>query len=322
MIMSEKRKGCVAIVMATLSAGIFAAGVHAAPTAYQSQVLSENPSVYCQFNDSGTTAVDAAAGTTNDLTGNNGTYVGSPTEGVAGFGSPSDNAVQLNGSTQYVNSTDTAFGAAVTNSSYEFVFKVNPGYTPGTAGSVADLFGSGKSGAENIQITLGDNGANTGVTTANDIRFFVRDTGGTNSSISFNNSSWANGSYHDLILTFSYNGTSDTINAYLDGVLQTQDASFLQAAGTHGFAAFTNDPAFGALDNNGTQLTAPQSGASTGAPVTIDEAALYPYALTQAQVSANYGALTSVPEPASLGLVALAGVSLSRRSRSKHPAGT
>src|SRR5688572_24299946 len=93
----------------------------AAPADYQTAVTGNNPFVYYRFNDSvGPTAVATV--------GANGTYTGTPTLSQTGTGLASDSAASFDGTNnEYLGANLNGFGSLMPTSSYEFVFKINPG---------------------------------------------------------------------------------------------------------------------------------------------------------------------------------------------------
>ena len=249
----------------------------AAGTNYEAHVLADSPFINYRFGEaSGTTAIDASAN------GFNGTYFNSPTLGVAGdsAGGTSDNAVAfVNTSDQYVLTPDSAdgFGADLNTSSFEFVFK-----TTDTTDEQALVTGENAGSTVAFQVWLNANDAN--VVTANNIRFFIRDSTGVSFEAAFVNAGAFDGNYHHLV--FSWN--AGTLNAYLDGVLQT-----LTTSGTPptAFGALTTgDPfIFGAFSP-----THDDTGLTDYANATLDEAALYTNALSAAQVTIHYDALAGI----------------------------
>src|SRR5688500_9498993 len=116
----------VAAAAFLLSAGPAA---QAAPPAYETSVLANNPYLYYRLQETGTLTDQPA----NDSSLNNrtdGIYRGDPTGGAAGAGTGSDTAVSFPGSfdagLDYLRTTDSrTFGSFVAQSSYEFVFKAN-----------------------------------------------------------------------------------------------------------------------------------------------------------------------------------------------------
>ena len=251
----------------------------AAPTAYQTAVLADNPFVYYRFGEAaGTTAIDSSA---NGFTG---TYVAGPTLGVAGDGAggASDNAVTFNGTSQYVVCPSTtaalAFGTDLGSASYEFVFK-----TTSTASGY--LLGTANTGSTTaINVIMNQNpGGNT--TVAGAMRIYIRDSNGHSIEAAFTNATAFDGNYHHLVWTFN----AGTLTAYLDGVVQAIGTPVIGTAAPTAFTAFSNPLALACYDSRGTYE-------DFGA-VTLDEAAVYPAALSAVRVTAHYDALTGYTPP-------------------------
>lgn len=185
--------------------------VVAAPPAYEAAVLSDSPVLYYRFNEStGTTADDSSTNMWD------GTYVASPTLGQAGAGTGSDNAVTLDGSSEYVAVTSTAdngavgasaaIGSMLTNISFEAVFST-------TTTSTDYLFGTANTGST-TNFGLGFNENFGGQT-----RLFLRDQDGVNILGEFDIPDVFNGEYQHLIYTYDATGATDAdrMKAYLNG---------------------------------------------------------------------------------------------------------
>ncbi|MGN6727109.1 MAG: hypothetical protein ACTHLZ_14405 [Tepidisphaeraceae bacterium] len=288
--------------VAVLSVVASASVTWAAPAAYQTAVMANSPSVYYRFNESNITAGTSTspATTAADSSGNGyvGNYVGAsnPTT-VAGYGTDSDNAVTFNGSNQFVQSTDKAFGNSILNSSYEFLFKANAGITSGQPVLFGTANGTGSQQVQAAYIVF--NSSAGGSTTPNSLRFYIRTTQNTSgylNQFAFSAPTLYDGNFHDLLLTYD-NGTPGVANsarytAYIDGtVAYTATATGMSGTVTN----FDYYPAFAANDyrtNNGGSF----------APVTLDEAALYSTVLTSAD-ALSHAQAAGVPEPASAGLL-------------------
>jgi hypothetical protein len=314
----------------------------AAPATYQAAVTADTPYVYYrQGEDSGPTAVDSSGN------GRNGTYLGTPTFGQAGLGPASDTAVSYDGSAnEALTANINSFGSQIGRSSYEFIFKVNPGFN---TTAIRSLFGvySQAANLPDVNIDLNSRGndnedndpATPGTQTgfANTTRMFVRGNnadanGGAGVAGHFVNAALYDGEFHHLVFTFDSatvdpdtdgSGGADTgsggFRAYVDGI--EQDVIFTQVNGSvapAGFSDLDADAAFAGRNVRQNPITAIDREAN----VTFDEIALYGSALdvggvlTPAQVAAHATAAGfAVPEPGSLALAGIAGLALLARRR-------
>ena len=280
-----------------------------APPEYQTAVLAKNPYVYYRQNQAGGTSATDASGN-----GRTGTYNGTPTFGVAGAGGGSDAAASYDGTNnEYLSADIGSFGSLVGTSSYEFVFKVNPG-APQTRQS---LFGVYTAGANlpDVNIDLNSFGNDSLGDRPNNTRLFIRGdnadaNGGASIAGHFENAALYDGNYHHLVITYNDAATGvDAFAAYVDGVPQAM--TFTQVNGTiepAGFSAFDVPAAFAARNVRGTGADP----IGREANVTIDEVALYGSVLSPSQVASNAAA---VPEPGALAVFGVAGVALLRRRR-------
>jgi MYXO-CTERM domain-containing protein len=296
-----------------VGAVVGATGVaQAAPPAYQTSVLANNPYAYYRQNEStGTAAADASGN------GHAATYNGAPALGAPGAGgAASDAAVSYDGANnRYLSADINSFGALVGTSSYEFVFKVNPG----AAQTRQSLFGVYTAGANlpDVNIDLNSFGNDAVGDRPGSTRLFVRGNNadansGASIAAHFTNTALYDGNYHHLVMTYNDAATGvDAFAAYVDGV--AQDMTFSQVNGTlepAGFSDFDLPAAFAARNVRG-------SGADPigrEANVTLDELALYGSVLSPSQVAANFAA-TAIPEPAGLTLLAVTALTLTRRRR-------
>jgi len=243
----------------------------AASTGFRDAVLADTPDAYYRLGEtSGTVAAEAADPLLN------GTYVGSPTLGIAGSGT-GDTAVTFNGASQAVRLDNFApYGSRLATSTYEFVLKT----TTTAQGFIFGQTNTGTATAVSVQLNTGASGtAATGAT-----RFFLRAQDGTAYGASFVNAALYGGGYVHLV--FSYDRATG-LKVYVNGVQQTLSVVLNTITGASTFANFTQPLHVAALNNRGT---------ITGyADVTLDEVALYPVALSATAVAAHYAAFTAPP---------------------------
>jgi autotransporter-associated beta strand protein len=248
----------------------------AGTAAYQAEVLADNPFLYYRLGEASGTVAD-------DLSANmfDGTYVGSPTLGVPGLGTPSDTAVTFDGTTQHVIAPTTAnpFGTSLANSSFEFVFST----TTTAATAIAGTFNTGSNTAFEINLNRTPAGSATGG--ANYLRIFLREDGGGDMGAAFQNLNAFDGSLHHLLFTFDNSGATDAdrVKAYFDGVEQALEFSAGNDVLTGAFSNFGFAPVFASRNNRGT-FDQRFSG-------TLDEIALYSSTLTAADALVRAQAL-------------------------------
>lgn len=272
-------------IVSLIGISLLPAAIVAAPSAFQTAVLNDNPYAYYRFGESsGTTAVDSS-GNSRD-----GSYINSPTLGVPGAGAGSDTAATFSSaSSQYMDSSIPGFGSLLGNSTAEFLFST-------TSTSSMDLAGTFNTGSvTGWEISLNrDAVGHTGV--PDSLRIYLRDDNGVQVGAAFTDASAFDGNFHDLAFTYDSSAATqaDQLKAYLDGVQQT--LSFSTSSTPSAFSDFSYDAFFAANDNRGT--------ANNFADVTLDEVALYSSALSGSQLAAHVAA---VPEPGSMALVSLAG---------------
>ena len=261
----------VRVSLLAILVGASTSSAWAASTGFRDVVLGDTPSAYYRLGEtSGTVAAEAADPLLN------GTYVGSPTLGIAGSGT-GDTAVTFNGTSQAVRLDNVAsFGALLAASSYEFVVKT-------TTTAQGYLFGQTNTGTATA-VCVQFNTSGSGAAVAGATRFFIRAQDGTAYGASFVNASLYGGGYVHLV--FSYDRATG-LKVYVNGVLQTLSVTLNTITGASTFANFTQPLHVAALNNRGT---------ITGyAGVTLDEVALYQVALSSTMVAAHYAAFTTPP---------------------------
>lgn len=248
----------------------------AGTAAYQAEVLADNPFLYYRLGEASGTAAD-------DLSTNmfDGTYVGSPTLGVTGLGTPSDTAVTFDGVSQHVITPTSAnpFGASIANSSFEFVFST----TTTAAAALAGTFNTGSNTAFEINVNRTPAGSTAGG--ANYLRIYLREDGGLDMGAAFQNFDAFDGNLHHLLFTYDNSGAADAdrVKAYFDGVEQALEFSGGNDVLTGAFSNFGFAPIFADRSNRGTP-DQPFSG-------TLDEVALYTTTLTANDAIARAQAL-------------------------------
>ena len=320
-----RRKQFVIVSSAVLAAcALTWDSAHAAPGAYQTAVTADSPYAYYRLGEdpvsNGTVAADASGNARP------GTFVigasGPVTSGVAGSGVGSDTAVTFPGTGtgatgSYLGAPNVRnLGALLGTSSFEFVFKVNPGFSTTTKQSLFGVFNTGSSTA--AEVTLNSQGNDALGAFANTTRLFIRGDDGDAVGVHFVNPGLYDGNYHHLTYTYDTNQSGiAAFAAYVDGVSQPLT---LQQVGTGAadadtdpdtFSNFAFDPTFAARDVRGALGT---TAITQLANITLDEASLYSSVLSPTQ-TANHAAATGIPEPASLALLGGAGLALMRRGR-------
>lgn len=295
----------------------------AAPALYGTTVNANSPYAHYRFGQTG--IVDGSVANDSSANARNAEYNGAPTGGVVGSGVASDNAVSFNGAgtgaaAQYVLASQLAgFGNNLGTSSYEFIFKTNPGFSTTTIQSLFGVF-SASAAPLDVNIDLNSRGNDALGALANTTRLYIKGQDGDGAGVHFTNASLYDGNYHHLVFTFDQSGTgAGAFTAYVDGVAQT--LSFTSVAST-ATDADTDPDTFGknfdfspTIAGRNVRNTG-QDAAGVGrlANVTIDEAAFYGSVLTPAQVAANFVASgIVVPEPATLSLIGAAGLLVRRR---------
>lgn len=301
-----------------LKVGLVAAGVvvtisaaaQAAPVEYRNAVLANNPYLYYRLGESsGTNAADAS---TN---GRNGTYVGDPTLGAAGFGTGSDAAVAF--AVDHVAAPFASFGTKVRASTYEFIFKANtPNFT-----AAATVFGlingnstdstslpSNRTRNQSLAIELNAAGVN-GTTTAGKGRLWLRDEDSSQLWVNIPQGSLLDGNYHHFAVAINFEGGStalDKVKAYIDGAPVTLTEGAESSTLADNWLDFTVDAGLAARSVRTTSV-------DRHAPITVDEAAIYESTLSSAQIATN--AAAAVPEPGSMAVAGIVSLGLLARRR-------
>lgn len=262
--------------------------VLADPTApYPLQVLMNNPIGYWRLNEPDNGLNDYNAGVIADdyWGGNNGIYtntiLGQPGYANASGTDPNTTAAQFGFSSSFVNNDAYGIGgvdfATPTNSNAAFSVEAWVNGYPQTkdAGIVSKGYGGG---GEEFALDTGSTAAGSGT---HSFRFYVRDASGTahnaNSSIQLDNQ------WHHLVGVCDE--TNGTLTLYVDGV----------AAGSATIA-----PGSGLLSSDRAMLIGSRPSSATSANDyqfvgSINDVAVYNYALSAAQVGTQYAAAGVAP---------------------------
>jgi hypothetical protein len=243
---------------------------------YSSEVLADSPLCYLRLGDaSGTTAADASGNS------HPGTYVGSPTLGVAGLLTGDANtAVTLDGSTQYVQIANSGW-ANLSTYTVEIVFK-----TTATSGTLCSQYDGSGSSLRIWQFNLNSDGSLQFATFASNVG-----TGNNTASTGFND-----GNRHFAAVTL----TGSTLKIYVDGNLEFSS---------------TTIPAHDT--SSGAKLYVGQRNAATPLRLagTVDEFAIYSTALSSTRVTAHHAAGAPVSGTASAPLGGLTASATGVRTR-------
>jgi hypothetical protein len=279
------------VLCLTLAVAAWSLPAHA--TSYSQTVLNDTPLAFWQFEDNassdGSPCADSVVG------GPSATYknIGSVASGIPDISlnpSPWGKCATFNGSSSGrgnfvdIPGANTS-GLEFTTGTLEFWFKGNP--SADYARPMQHNDGSGNPYGWGCMVGL-SNPNQIGVFGANSTWY-------TNYDGAVENNYW-----HYEVITYSYDGTNTTETWYNDGTfIQTRTI-----AGSLTYPNSSNDPILGAEGNQGYIWN--------GLKASLDEVAIYNYALNQAQITAHYQA---APEPATIALLSLGGLALLRRKR-------
>lgn len=310
----------LSVLMAGVAAGWWAGPVTASP--YSDAVLADNPLAYWRLGEATTSGPAANLGTGGaayDLayrsspsplpaTGAAGLLTADPDTAVSFSNTPGSAAANQ----QYLSANlATATGLNLTTQSFSLEVWARTSVDVG--GSTLMAFMSTGGGSATVVDGTSSVSGGSGYTfhiNGGNIRLAAHGTSNYQSTAAFPD----DGLTHHLVVTFD-NQANNTVRFYLDGTL----VSTLNGAGDP-IDASSGNPTGSELFALG--AFAKQTGVGQGFGYwngTLDEAAVYGYVLSDAQVAAHFAAGTNpVPEPATLagaGLAALAVLAVRRRHR-------
>ncbi len=262
----------------------------ASAATYVSTVLADNPVGYYRLGEA-----NAAGGAVDSsTTGSNGTYnnFAGTAFGQTGIpGAGSNTAVRFDGSNDWINTMNTSIGGNDQTYTLEAWINLGTGALSSTGYAISHL----RDNQNNRYHALG-------VNTAGNAVFNQNQNGAVNASASpaltLNDGNW-----HHLVGVFGSGDAADEDMFYVDGDL----------------VASSNGPdEDGATDRVYLGLLHNRSGGTGWFDGLIDEAAFYQGALSEERITAHYVAgITPIPEPSSLGLLALGTILGFRRRRTR-----
>lgn len=249
--------------------------------AYRDEVLADSPTAYYRLGEAaGTTAAD-------EVGAHAGTYVNTPTLGVAGAVSGNTAATFVKASSEHVLTTTLGtLGASLLTASAEFWVKT----TTTALGAVFGVLNTGTTVA--WQVFLNSNA--TGALSVGSTQFYVRDNGGlqVQGTIATN---LYDGAWHHVVMVVT---SATTFAVYVDGVAVAVTYGLQNTLAT--FVNFGFPVTIAARNNRNT--------IDTFADVTLDEVAFYPTRLSVSRVAAHFAAATPASSAArTLGLLGVGG---------------